>query len=216
MKLTLADQHGISVLESRGDVTARDVQVLKAGLTNLLRSGKNRIVLDLPGADKLPGELLREISQLDVLARELSGRIVISGVGSAAREQITRFAQPPVITCFESKAKAIQSFAPQAADVQKPSGEPAKLKPQTAEEKKKAKEDARQQFRNSELGEMHQLRQAVSQLEAEVALLRKQLGNVLVTRRIPANEEVYRARILELEQEVVGLNERLAAATPKP
>ncbi len=59
MKLTLADQEGVTVLTGTGEITEHDIQVLRAGLTKLFKSGKNRVVVDIPEADKLPPEILR-------------------------------------------------------------------------------------------------------------------------------------------------------------
>src|SRR5262245_15056237 len=110
MKLSLSEQSGVWILTGVGDISEHDIQVLKAGLTKLFNSGKNRIVVDLPEADRIPPEMLREIARLDITARELSGRIVLAGINSRLREQIESFSKPPVVECVESKEAGVEKL----------------------------------------------------------------------------------------------------------
>jgi hypothetical protein len=192
MKLTMALQDGVAILTGTGPVSAKDVQILRAGLAQLLKSGRNRVALVLPSeGDRIPPDLLREISTFDVLARELSGRIVLAGVSPAFRDQLSRFALPPVITCFETLEGAIRSFGSGPLDRGKEeskdgAGAPPVLVPPPV---------------NS--GDAVQRR--LAQLETENALLREQLRTALLHRRQPATVEAQQAQVRALEGQIEDL-----------
>jgi hypothetical protein len=196
MKLALSTQDNISVLAGTEEITVRDVKVLQAGLKKLLTAGKNRIILFLPDTERLPPEIIREISQFDMLARELSGRIILAGNSPKLKEQVQLFAKPPVIACFDSKEAALQEFKNQQSAQQ-----PAPSKPLTPEEIKK------------ESAQQSEILKKVSVLEDENALLKEQLLTVLSSRKTPPNEAAYQARIQILEKQVEELNAFLTPPT---
>ncbi len=110
MKLSLETKRGIEILKIEGPVTERDLRVVRAGLADALKKGKNRIIVHLGETPRLPHQVLRELSNLDLLARELSGRIVLSGVTPALKREIESYAKPPVIACFKEMSDALLSF----------------------------------------------------------------------------------------------------------
>ncbi len=228
MKLTLKAQAGIQILSSTGDINSRDIQVLRAGITQLMKSGKNKIVFEIPDADKLPAEILRELSMLDLLARELSGRVALAGTSPLLRQQIQRFAQPPVIQCFDSAAAAIKHFADAAAAAKQaapPAPAPASTaaptpaaKPQAAapEAPKPAPADvavARAEVRQKELSELTDFRKRIAQLENENQLLRDKLISALEHRRAAVPPAAAQKKIEDLEQKIEELLTQ--AAQPK-
>lgn len=116
MKLNLLNEKGIDVLVFEGDLQEVKPEVLRAGVTRLLHNGKNRIVLDLAAATlpagRLPDVFLQALPPLDQIARDLSGRIVLSGVPKDTRERLLHLSRPPVIECFADRATAIAHFLP--------------------------------------------------------------------------------------------------------
>jgi hypothetical protein len=225
MKLTLADQDGVCVLTGTGEITEHDIQVLRAGLTKLFKSGKNRVVVDVPEADKLPPEMLRELSSLDMLARELSGRIVLASIKPGLRDQIAKFAKPPIIDCLESREAAVKKLLAKGAEVADTApvaaaaaaARAAAPDPAAAAE---ALKKARAEVRSKQLGEPTELRKQVEKLTAEVQLLTQQLHAAMLGRRAPAGEAAQKNQVEALEQEIAALIKEQqgaegAAAKPK-
>ena len=90
MKLTLENQKDVTILSVSGEIAEEGAQVIRAGLTKILKTGKNKIVLRLLDKQELSPDALSEIVQFDALARELAGRLVLAGVSPAPKE-ILRF-----------------------------------------------------------------------------------------------------------------------------
>jgi anti-anti-sigma regulatory factor len=200
MKLALSEQTGVWILSGTGDISEHDIQVLKAGLTKLFNSGKNRIVIDLPEAERIPPEMLREIARLDITARELSGRIVLAGINAGLREQIAQFAIPPVIECVESKEAAVTKLLEKAEEkaTEKPGPAGAAAPPPDEEKVKQYKADIRQK----ELGEPGELRKRVEKLQKQNELLIEQLKTALLARRVPVGDAGLRGEIAALEEKL--------------
>lgn len=179
MKLSLSSRKGVEVLGVSGSIADHGVKVLRAGLTKILKTGKNRIVLELPGGQDLSSEAIRDVAAFDVLARELSGRIVLAGVSSELKTKIEAFAKPPVILCFETTDGAVEFLA-------------APPRPEIAEaagaESPKQEEDS--------------LKKRVAALERENKALKEQVILTTLARRAPANEADYVSRIELLESKL--------------
>lgn len=196
MKLALSLQDGISVLSGSGEISPHDVAVLRAGLTKLLRSGRNRIVLDLPEAKSFPAELLAEVSKLDQLARELSGRIAL-----ACKKELT---QSSAFQCFESKDLALESFRkPAAPPAPAPAAPPAPAQPgePPVDPQKAFKEELRQR----ELGETGELRKRAERLEQENKVLLEQLHAAWLKGVQHAPPNTHDAEVDVLRQQIQSL-----------
>ena len=111
MKLKLAEESNIQILEITENVTSKDVEIIKAGIGTLLKKGKNRIILEVDGSNTLPDEVIRDIGFLDNLARELFGRIVIITSNALLNNKLDVFAAPPVVLCYPDRKSAIAGFA---------------------------------------------------------------------------------------------------------
>jgi hypothetical protein len=219
LKLSLRSLNGVEILTGSEEISSRVIQVLRAGITRLMKSGKNRIVFEVPSAEKLPPDVLREISQLDLLARELSGRVILAGNSPVLRQQIVRFAQPPIIECFDSVTAAIQYFAPPKpadsenlakappaagpATVTKPVAATAAASPAAAAAPEQTA--ARSIIRQKELTELTEFRKRISQLENENQLLKDRVLAALVQRRVPATPAAAQKKIEALEQKIEEL-----------
>ncbi len=200
MKLALRSERGVEILIGSESISSNDVRVLKAGISKIFRAGKNRIVLDLPESDSIPFDVLRELTELDLLARELSGRLVLSGLKSTARAQVSSFANPPPIECFASVEEAIQHFIKPGPGKAAGGVEPAGAAPTTS-----VTPESKQQHRSAELGELGTLRREVAQLKDENEVLRKHLQFLLIERRRPKDEDSYRRTIENLQEQIEAL-----------
>jgi anti-anti-sigma regulatory factor len=192
MKLSLSEQAGVWILSGTGEISDHDIQVLKAGLTKLFNSGKNRIVIDLADAERIPPEMLREIARLDITARELSGRVVLSGINERLKEQIAQFAVPSVVECVESKEAAVAKLQEKGPP---PTAAPA---PTPGAPTDQYKADIRQK----EIGETGELRKRVEKLQKQNELLIEQLKTALLARRVPSGDAALKSEITALEEKI--------------
>ncbi|MDR3606139.1 MAG: hypothetical protein P4M08_02030 [Oligoflexia bacterium] len=193
MKLALSSEKNAEILSVTGPIVAHDVNVLRAGIQKILKTGKNKIVLELVQSESVPAEVLRTIASIDLIARELSGRIVLAGITPGLRTRIDAFAQPPTILCFETRAQAIEFLTAPP----KPEVGPEESKPAESELKLQA------DFSN--------LRERVAELERRNKLLEEQVVRTTIARRAPPNEAVYLAKIRNLEAKIQEF-----LATPPP
>lgn len=108
MKVSLSTHEGIHVLVIQGPVSVRECAILKAGITKLFKDGKNRIILDVSTLNDLEGPVISELAHLNVVARELSGEIVIGGLNPKLLEKVKSFAKPPVVSYFNKVSEAAQ------------------------------------------------------------------------------------------------------------
>jgi anti-anti-sigma regulatory factor len=204
LKLALTAEKSIPILTATEGITEHDVQVLRAGIIKLLKSGKNKIILEVPDLDSMPSEVIRELSSFDIAARELSGRLVVAGVSTGLKTKIEVFAKPPIILTFETRAKAIEFFltppkpeipatapgvAPAAGAVA-----PGSLPPEAEALK----------------AEQNSMKQRLHDLEAENKLLKEQIILATIARRQPRDEVAYLEKIQLLE----GKIEKLLTETP--
>lgn len=216
MKLTLVQHQGIEVLTGTGEISGHDLQVLRAGLVKLLKSGKNRIVLELPEASSIPTEVLAELSKFDLLARELSGRIVLSGVSPSVRAQIARHAKPPVIECFDQLKDALAYFRPSGAiDENLPTQPSAAAAPAPSPEDGEKHLKAKTEIRDRELAGLNELRKKIADLENENQLLQDRLIAAITERRAyPPKDSTQAARLQSLEERLDDIVRSLNAMKP--
>jgi hypothetical protein len=206
MKLELKTEKDIQILVVTGPLTEHDIKVLRAGITKLFKSGKNKIILELTDASGLPAEVLRELSVLNLLAREMSGEIVLSNVDAATQQKIKTFAKPPPVLSFPDRASAIESFSPQ----QEPEAEGSKA----LEDKKKEIQALKEQLRNKETSELAKLRKDNAELGAKIKTLEQQLLAMVIERRAPPDAQSYDEKIRSLETQVESLMTKLSEAKP--
>jgi anti-anti-sigma factor len=79
MLLNLQKQGNAHVLEVSGDVDAKGAAILRAGITKLMKSGKDRIIVDFSKAGSIDSTAIRKLGELVELASELMGKIVAAG-----------------------------------------------------------------------------------------------------------------------------------------
>lgn len=195
----------MEILSVTGPVVDLDAKILRAGITKILKTGKNKIVVEFsePSApQELSANALREMAAFDVLARELSGRLVLGSVSPELRVKIEAFAKPPVVLCFGTRKEAIDFLTapPTSAKIETPP--PAALTGEPAP--------------NAELASLHEeqnaLKSRLLMLEEENKALKEQVVITTLTRRAPENEAAYHEKIEGLEAKVAKLLEEVAAA----
>ncbi len=198
MKIALETLKGISVLSVTETVTEHDIEVLRAGLVKILKTGKNKIILELPKNDSLPSEVIRELASFDIMARELAGRLVLAGITAVLKTKIEVFAMPPVILTFENREKAIEFFAAPPA-VETPVA-PANIA--NSNEAAAAAVDEQNSFKTR-----------IHELEQENKLLKEQIVLATIARRPPSDEAGYLEKIASLEGKIAKMLEQ---APPPP
>lgn len=226
MKLTLTQQDGVAVLTAAGDVSTHDIDVLRAGLTKLMSSGKNQVLLELTDTEKIPPDMIREISKFDLLARELSGRVMLVGL-EALRTRVIQFAQPPVIECFTDKAIAIQQIKAKPSQKTKASEPPApspapaptaspaasSSTPHSSRPEDVAK--LKSEIRQRELTDATSLRKRISDLENENKLLMERLHKAMVAHQTPSTAVAQQAQVQALQAQLEGLLAQFRGDAPK-
>lgn len=206
MKLALRQEDSVAILEVSGSVDAKNFAILKAGITKLLRDGKNRIVLSFKDATELESEVIRELAIIDVYARELAGKIILASTNPELKESVKLFAKPPVVPIFSTLDQALEYFKKSQPAVEDEE-EVSALKDQLQEkEKLVASLEARIKLQDPK--ELQDLRGKNAELSAKVKLLEEQVGVLTKEKRKPMDEEGFVEKILALEDSV----KRLSAA----
>lgn len=221
MKISLSRDRAVDILTAAGPIEPRDAEILKAGVSKLIRDGKNQIAIEISEA-RVPTEMIRELVALDLLARELSGRVIVVTAQKPLRIEIENFARPTTLESFESRAQALEFFdkinaAPLAplpvapsASTSLPAAPPVDQKP--AEEEVKL---LKEQIRERELKEVGELRKTIARLEDENKALLAQLQTLVMERRAPPDEAAYRERVRDLEDKLEKLMEEMGKEKPK-
>ena len=232
MKLHLSQDRGIQILSATGPVELRDIQVLGAGVRKLIRDGKNQIILET-NEPVMPDDLIRELMSLDLVARELSGRLVLVTASAELKTKIENFARPMTLEAFPDRGLALNFFekinaaplgpipgvegpAPAAPPEASPAPatqvtQPAQGSPEPEEQIKQLKEEIRQR----ELKDLGQLRETISRLENENKALLDQFKTYFRERRNPPDERAYQQRIADLEARVEQLMDEMGKEMAK-
>jgi hypothetical protein len=221
MKLKLVQENNIQILMVSEGVTSKDVEIIKAGITKILKTGKNKILLEVNGSDTLPDDVIRDIGIMDNLARELSGRIVIVTSNAALKKKLDIFATPPLILCFVDRKSAMAAFSPQGPlDEGKKKHAPAPPLPAppapalSSASVSTPQPVSKDTILAREAGDLGVLRKDLAELKRENQILHDRLLALVENRRQSVDSTALTAKIRALELEV----EKLLAspASPKP
>ncbi len=110
MKLSLKAEKDVTILCVAGPVSPESFKVIKAGITKLLKEGKNKLVIELNQWSDVTNEVIQEISQLNSIAQELAGKIIISQADDGTKAKIKSFSTPHPLVTFDKTTDALQSF----------------------------------------------------------------------------------------------------------
>ena len=201
MKLSLEQKEGISVLHVDGGVDKHQLQVLKSGLAKLFKDGKNKIIIHFTNVGALDGDIIREMAILDVFARELAGKIVISSADEKLRESILNFAKPPVMPFFTTPDAAIKHFSDEK--IEAPQIKDAHV---LLTEKTKEVESLKEQLAALDQEKLKGLEERNAELESKVRFLQTQIENLLKEKRIHLDPDALMAKNKALEQSVAKLS----------
>ena len=210
MKLKASQEQDIVIFTISGPVIPKDTENLKLGIEKLFKNGKNKLILELETPKNLPNDILRELSKFDVLARELSGRVTISGIEDDLRLKIEAFSSPPHIPCYVSRKEALASFmAPIPA--REPKIEIAASIPKTTVQNKNKDEAkaAKAELLKIEINQNSTLRRENETLRTENKLLLEQFQGMFMARREIHSEETYKSQIKTLEEQLEDLLKQL-------
>lgn len=199
MKAALSEQKGIQILSVDGPISVHNFQVLRAGVTKLFKDGKNRIVLELNWNKDLDDQIIRDFGVLNLLARELSGELMLSITDPNLRSKIENFAKPNVVKVYETKAQAFEAMLAQ------------KTAPTKHEERDDEIRKLKEQLKAKEGGELSALKTTNARLQDENSKFEDQLLKTILQRRVPADEQGFVEKIRSLEQEVEGLLAKVAS-----
>lgn len=229
MKIKLSNQGEIQILSTSEAITIQDIKVLKAGVGNLFKNGKNKVIVEIAPGTSLPSEVLRELAVLDIFARELAGKIVVSGINEQTKKQIEAYGRPPIVHCFVTREEALAAFKPEPKPEPKAEAKPATEKAQAPAAAAPAPAAAapaasstgdtsaadaeiqklREQIKNAEAGELGALRKKVAQLEEENATLKAQIITLFTARATAPDNASLEEKIKALETK---LEEKLQEA----
>jgi len=204
MKLALREEDGCSILSVQGEIDEHNFGVLKAGLSKLFKSGKNRIVLHLEDAGNLPDPLLQELAILDVFARELSGKLLIASEHLDLQTRASALQRPPLYAIQPTVEAALTLFkegdANEAMDFA--------LRLQQSEARAASLEA---QLKLKDGSDSQALREENAELRERVKLLEAQLGEFAAQRPQPSFTEGFLEKCEALEEAVRKLGAEKAA-----
>ncbi|MBI2607028.1 MAG: hypothetical protein HYW49_13220 [Deltaproteobacteria bacterium] len=197
MKLKLAENSDVTILNVLENVDIHSLAVLKAGIAKLLQSGKKKVAINLTEATQLTGPIIRDILQFDQLSGANGGTIVIVGQAPMVNATLKIVGKLTTTRCFENVDDAVAWFAnPATADVA-----PAKAAPPPPPPEPEPEEPPLQVDPNDPLA---QLKITHHKLEARNKTLKKKLGGV--------NKEMiakFRAENSLLQKHLIAMNGQL-------
>ncbi|MGZ3694818.1 MAG: STAS domain-containing protein [Bdellovibrionota bacterium] len=214
MKLSLRQEDGVSILEVAGAVDLQNFQILKAGISKLLRDGKNRIVLKVNDADQIPSDVLRELAIVDVFARELSGKIVLASENEKLKESVRAFAKPPVIPILSTVALCLEYFKTLANDEEEGGATSAEIK-KALEGKDREIAALEARIKLLDPKELQKVQAQRAELQTKVTLLEGQVAEFMKAQRDPGDVAGFLEKITFLEDNVKKLAGASAEAAPK-
>lgn len=209
MKIALRQDSGIAILDVSGDISPKEFTILKAGISKLLRDGKNKIILNLNDSKKLDSDVIREVAIIDVMARELAGRIVISSTDPELKNNIMSFAKPPVVPFLASVDLALDYFKKMTPDADSEESSEEVRKALAAKEKEL--EALKAQVKLLDPAQITKLKSEKAELQTRCRQLEKQVETFLKNKREPADASGFMEKITTLEETVKKLT---AASAP--
>ena len=216
MKLRLETQSGVSILHVSGDVSAHQFDVLHAGIKKFLTVGKNQIIVALEEGSSMDNDAVRKISELNTLAKELSGEIIIVVPDEQKLKLIQSYSKPPLVSGFPSIEKATEYFKSQAQnetieDQDRQEEEPLEDSSSSSQIVKKLKEEnetLKKQLTQAAQGELKQLKSDAIQFKKEKKEMEAHIQELLDQKRLAPNKEAYEEKIKSLQERIKTLMEK--------
>ncbi len=205
MKLSLEKFKDLHILSASGPMTPENFAVLRAGIKKQFQGGKNKIILDIPEAKSFPSDILRDLAQMNLIASELSGQIVLTSIDPVTRLKIEAFAKPTVVRSFETKQQGIDFFyppekKPEPIGVAPAAAAPTPTSPTSPAEK--TVDQFKADIRTQEINTLGALRKTISDLEAQNKELISQLSKLVRNRRDPPDLSSWQEKTNLLEKQL--------------
>lgn len=196
MKLALEKFKDIHILKASGSITPENFAILRAGIRKQFQDGKNKIILEIPDAQSFPSDILRDLAQMNLIASELSGQIVLAAIDISTRTKIEAFAKPPVVLCFETRERAIEFFYPPETQADAP----VAAHGATTAVPEKTADQFKEEIKAQEINTLGVLRKTISDLEAQNKELIIQLAHLVRQRRDPPDLASWQEKVVLLEK----------------
>lgn len=231
MKISLSIENNIRIISVSGPIDAHNYLVLKAGITKLMKNGQNKIILELLDTKEIIPQIYQEIANLNQLARDLSGEILLAGLDADLQRRLNQLSKPPALSCFKSRKIALLFFEQQKLKAM------AQEKLKTAEEKYVKTKGVLPSVQSAALAELLKKKDAeieelrslskvkpeeILPMQREIAKLRS--DNLLINRhfevslprsRNPVTSEEFQEKVKILENEILELTNRLRQVESK-
>jgi hypothetical protein len=208
MKLRLDQIKDISILEASEDISVHEISILKAGIGKLLKSGKNKIILNLTNAKKLSTEMMEVILHFQSIAFELKGELILVGQGDLVHEVIQKKGKGNYLKFFTSKEAAVSSFDGDlkgTAATKDPALEMSLADVKKLVEKAQAEN---QKLKSSNSGKGSELKKVLSEnalFKRKIRKLEKELEVIKKDHKTPANLDFIDAKIKTVETALFDL-----------
>lgn len=210
MNLKLKQVGTVHVLHVQGALATTDSAVLRAGISKLMRTGKDRIVLDLSSSSPLPEEIAKEVVELHRVTTELGGRIAVvvpEPAGGKLRAKLNGTGLP-IVDSLEAAVRLCETPVATAAE------ETGALNTRDLLQER----DARIRMLEGQLAlqnpeALRLLRQENQSLRRQAAQLELQILSFAKERRLPPDAEAAKSRIESLENSVLELSQALEKGT---
>ena len=203
MLLNLQKQGSAHILEVTGDVDAKGASILRAGITKLMKSGKDRIVIDFSKAGAIDGSAIQELGELAKLANELMGKIVAAGAGLKAAKEIG--ATIPLLPSIKEAIDYLNQAKPPIEEI---SPELDAL----IREKDAKIQALENQVALSSPEELRKLRAENESLRQGGQDLEERLKRLLAERRLPPDADSMLEHVTSLERNLTKLTAQIEAS----
>ena len=164
----------------------------------------NKIILNLSETKKLDSDVIREVAIIDVFARELSGRIVLSSTDPELKNNILTFAKPPVVPFLASVDLALDYFKKMTPDADSEESSEEVRKALAAKEKEL--EALKAQVKSLDPAQITKLKSEKTELQTRCKQLEKQVETMLKNKRDPVDASGFLEKITTLEDTVKKLS----------
>ncbi len=213
MKLRMEDKVGVRILHIEGAVDAHQFSVIRAGMVKILKNGKNKILVNFESSANVDQDAIRQVSELNAAARELSGEIVLVMSDPKMRGLVENFSKPPLVMCFSAVQEGLDHFnkskakaAPEPEDAATKNDEELLKQNQTL---KSEVEQLRKQLTETSKGEAKNAKDESTRSKGLLEKLEIDIEKLQSGRRVAPDAETYEAKIGQLEGRIHQLVEEL-------
>jgi anti-anti-sigma regulatory factor len=183
---------------------------MKAGIGKLLRTGKNKMILDLAAATGIQTAGVLELGRLNQMAGELEGEIVVIATQPGLISDLGKALPPQKITCTTTLEQALKAFKSEVP-AERATTQSLSAQPELVAALKEIGE-LKEKIRALEGSEIAKLKREAAMLRGECETLRGDYKKLWAERKHPASEKGYLEKIRVLEKQI----EEWATKPPAP